>query len=76
MSLAHAITQTMQAHDLTTAQVAARLGKTQDRATFYRALNGATQEPRLGTLVQLCIALGTSPSELLDLAGVWSPDTL
>ncbi len=75
MSLAHAITQTMQAHDLTSATVAARLGETQDRATFYRMVNGATTEPRLATVVQLCIALETSPSELLELAGVWSPDT-
>jgi len=75
MSLAHAIAQTMQAHGLKTAQVAERLGETQDRATFYRLLNGTTTEPRLGTLVQLCIALQTTPSELLELAGVWSPDT-
>jgi len=75
MSLAHAITQTMQAHGLKTAQVAERLGETQDRATFYRMLSGATKEPRLGTLVRLCIALDTSPSELLELAEVWSPDT-
>ncbi len=42
MSLAHAIAQTMQAHRLTSAQVAERLGETQDRATFYRLLSGAT----------------------------------
>jgi len=75
VSLAQAITQTMQAHDLTSATVAERLGKTQDRATFYRMVNGATTEPRLGTLVQLCIALETTPSELLELAEVWSPET-
>jgi len=75
MSLAHAIKQTMQAHALTTAQVARRLGMEYDRATFYRMLNRTTTEPRLATLVQLCIALETTPSELLELAGVWSPDT-
>ncbi len=75
MSLADAITQMMQAHGLKTAQVAARLGREQDRATFYRMLNGATKEPRLSTVVQLCIALAATPSELLELAGVWSPDT-
>jgi len=75
MSLAHAIKQTMQARDLTSAAVAERLGETQDRTTFYRTLNGATKEPRLNTLVQLCIALETSPSELLELAEVWSPET-
>ena len=75
MSLATAIKQTMLARGLTTATVAERLGMEKDRATFYRTLNGATKEPRLPTLVQLCIALETSPSDLLDLAGVWSPVT-
>jgi len=75
MSLAQAITHTMQAHGLKAAHVAERLGETQDRATFYRLVNGATTAPRLGTFVQLCIALDTSPSELLELAEVWSPDT-
>ena len=75
MSLAHTITQTMQAHGLTSAQVATRLGETRDRAIFYRMVNGATTEPRLRTLVRLCSALETTPSELLELAEVWSPDT-
>jgi len=75
MSLAHAITQTMQAHGLKTAEVAERLSVDQDHTTFYRMVNGATKEPRLITLVQLCIALETTPSELLELAGVWSPET-
>ncbi len=75
MSLAQAIAQTMQAHGLKSAHVAERLGENQDRATFYRMVNGATTEPRLATLVQLCIALETSPSELLELAEVWSPTT-
>jgi hypothetical protein len=38
-------------------------------------VSGATKEPRLGTLVRLCIALETTPSELLELAEVWSPKT-
>ena len=75
MSLAHAIAHAMQAHGLKTAEIAALLGMAQDRTTFHRMLNGATKEPRLVTVVQLCIALETTPSELLELAGVWSPDT-
>ncbi len=74
MSLANAIKQTMQAHGLKTSQVAERLGMEQDRATFYHMVNEATKEPRLGTVVRLCIALETTPSELLELAGVWSPE--
>ncbi len=75
MSLATAIKETMLVRGLTTAQLAGRLGMELDRATFYRILNGTTTEPRLPTLVRLCIALETNPSELLDLAGVWSPET-
>ncbi len=75
MALAYAITQTMQAHRLKAAQVAERLGREYDRATFYRMVNGATKAPRLGTLVRLCVALETTPSELLELAEVWSPET-
>ena len=77
MSLAMAIKETLRARGLTAAGVARRLGLglKQDRVTFYRMLGGRTMEPRLGTLVQLCIALETSPSELLELTGVWSPDT-
>ena len=75
MSLANAIKQTMQAHGLKTSQVAERLGMEQDRATFYRMLNGVTTEPRLAPFIQLCITLGTTPSELLELAEVWSPET-
>ena len=77
MSLAMAIKETLRARGLTAAGVARRLGLglKQDRVTFYRMLGGRTMEPRLGTLVQLCIALETSPSELLELAGVCSPDT-
>jgi len=74
MSLATAIKQTMLARGLTAAGVSTRLGEEQDSATFYRMLNGATREPRLATLVRLCIALETSPSELLELAALWSPD--
>jgi len=71
MSLAHAIKQTMQAHNLSTAQVATHVGMEQDRAAFYHMLNGVTTEPRLATFIQLCITLGTTPSELLELAEVW-----
>jgi len=71
MSLSEAIKQTMNARDLSTAEVARGLGKGCDRATFYRLLNGATTEPRLGTLVGLCDVLEISPTELLQLAGLW-----
>ena len=71
MSLAEAIKETMNARGLQTAEVARRLGEGYDRATFYRLLNGATTEPRLGTLLGLCRVLEVSPTELLQLAGLW-----
>lgn len=71
MSLADAITQTMEARGLRASEVAHRLGAEYDLATFYRMLNGSTTEPRLPTLVALCQVLEIDPSDLLDLAGVW-----
>ena len=71
MSLAQAIKETMDARGLQTAEVARRLGEGYDRATFYRLLNGATTEPRLGTLLGLCRVLEVSPTELLQLADLW-----
>ncbi len=71
MSLADAIKQTMNARGVQTSEVAKKLGEGYDRATFYRLLNGATTEPRLGTLLGLCSVLEVSPTELLQLAGKW-----
>ena len=71
MALAGAVKEIMDARGLRTADVARRLGEGYDRATFYRILNGATTEPRLGTLVGLCRVLEVSPTELLQLAELW-----
>src|ERR687886_3037539 len=71
MALAEAVKEIMEARGLRTADVARRLGEGYDRATFYRILNGATTEPRLGTLVGLCRVLEVSPTELLQLAELW-----
>ena len=71
MALAEAVKEIMDARGLRTADVARRLGEGYDRATFYRILNGATTEPRLGTLVGLCRVLEVSPTELLQLAELW-----
>src|ERR671939_1857883 len=71
MALADAVKEIMEARGLRTADVARRLGEGYDRATFYRILNGATTEPRLGTLVGLCRVLEVSPTELLQLAELW-----
>jgi transcriptional regulator with XRE-family HTH domain len=52
------------------AEVADRLGGKRNRATFYRLLSGETNDPRVSTLLEICSALTTSPSELLQLAGL------
>jgi DNA-binding Xre family transcriptional regulator len=81
MALAQTIKEIMDARALRPADVARRLGGGRDHTTFYSVLNGTTTEPRLGTLVALCRALDVSPTELLQLAGLWpshdrSVDTL
>ncbi len=75
MSLATAIKQVIEVRGLTSGEVTRRLGKGRDYTTFFRLLNGRTTDPRLITLVRLCVALETNLSELLELAGVWSPNT-
>jgi len=45
MSLAQAITQTMQAHGLKAAHVAERLGKNQDRATLGSGNDPFVEQP-------------------------------
>jgi len=71
MSLADAITRTIDVRDVPTVEVARRMGQDYDRATFYRLATGATTDPRLGTLIVLCRALDVAPTELLHLAGCW-----
>lgn len=61
----------MNARGLEASDVARRLGEGHDRATFYRLLKGATTDPRLDTLLGLCRVLDVSPTELLQLAGLW-----
>ncbi len=75
MSLATAIKAAMGARGLRAAEVTKRMvdgdDTWNDRTTFYRLLNGATPDPRLGTLITLCKALEVSPTELVQMAEVW-----
>ncbi len=71
MSLADAITRTIDVRDVPTVEVARRMGQDYDRATFYRLATGATTDPRLGTFIVLCRALDVAPTEFLHLAGYW-----
>ena len=70
MSIGKAVRALIEARGLRPAEVADRLGGKRNRATFYRLLSGETNDPRVSTLLEICSSLTTSPSELLQLAGL------
>ena len=70
MSIGKAVRDLIEARGLRPAEVADRLGGKRNRATFYRLLSGETNDPRVSTLLEIGSALTTSPSELLQLAGL------
>ena len=70
MSIAEAVRELIEARDLRPAEVADRLDGKTNRATFYRVPSGTTYDPRVSTLLEICNGLTTSPSELLQLAGL------
>ncbi len=69
MSLSDALRGLLDARGLRPPEVATRISGARNRATFYRMLNGDTPDPYLSTVVELCNVLGTTPGELLRLAG-------
>lgn len=80
MALQQAIRTVMRARGLTPSQLLDRMPE-RDRSTLYRLLNGDTRDARVSTLLELCRALGVSPNDLLNLAGLWAdggrpPDAL
>ena len=70
MAIGTAVRDLIEARGLRPAEVADRLGGKRNRATFYRLLSGETNDPRVSTLLEICSSLTTSPSELLQLAGL------
>ena len=70
MAIGTAVRDLIEARGLRPAEVADRLGGKRNRATFYRLLSGETNDPRVSTLLEICTSLTTSPSELLQLAGL------
>ena len=70
MSIGKAVRDLIEARGLRPAEVADRLDGKRNRATFYRLLSGETNDPRVSTLLEICSSLTTSPSELLQLAGL------
>jgi len=70
MAIAEAVRELIEARGLRPAEVADRVEGKRNRATFYRVLSGDTYDPRVSTLLEICNALTTGPSELLQLAGL------
>jgi hypothetical protein len=70
MSLNNAIQTLLSTRNIHAADAAISMGD-RNRATFYRMLNGSTGDPRISTLVEACRVLRTTPSHMLELAGLW-----
>lgn len=70
--LGHAIKQVLDAKGMSAAAIADRMARSRSRPTFYRLLTGEITRPRLDTFVRLCGLLQVSPTELLELAGLWT----
>lgn len=80
MPLHQAIRAVMRARGMKMPDLLAQMPQ-RDRSTIYRLLNGDTRDAKVSTLLELCSALGVSPTDLLSLAGLWSdagrsPDSL
>ena len=74
MSIGTAVLAILDARGLLPAEIADRMS-TRNRATLYRLLKGETTDPLVSTLLELCNALATSPSDLLELAGLYGSGT-
>ncbi len=70
VSLSKALRGVIDARGLRVAEVAGRFSGNRRRVTFYRVLSGATANPRVSTLVELCKVLTIGPGELLHAAGL------
>src|SRR5436853_5376278 len=70
MALDKALRTLLAGRNISAAEAAINMGE-RNRATFYRILNGSTGDPRISTIVEACRILRTTPSQLLELAGLW-----
>src|SRR5690349_4390566 len=70
MSIKAAILEILNVRGALPSETAERMD-TRNRATFYRVLSGATMDPRISTLVELCTVLAIGPTDLLILAGLY-----
>lgn len=70
MTLSKSITSVMRTRNMTPGNVTERMQSGRNRATLYRVLSGATQDPKLSTFLDICNALDVSPTDILQLAGL------
>ena len=69
-SLSKAILSVMTARGMSATDIAEKMESGRNRATLYRILSGATQDPKISTFVDICHALDVSPIEVLQLANI------
>lgn len=67
-SLGGAILAVMGIREMSATNVAEKMESGRNRATLYRILSGATQDPKVSTFIDICRALEVSPIEVLQLA--------
>ncbi|MDP9350627.1 MAG: helix-turn-helix transcriptional regulator [Chloroflexota bacterium] len=69
-SLGGAILAVMGSREMSATNVADRMESGRNRATLYRILSGATQDPKVSTFIDICRALEVSPIDVLQLANL------
>lgn len=69
-SLGGAILAVMGSREMSATNVADRMESGRNRATLYRILSGATQDPKVSTFIDICRALEVSPIDVLQLASL------
>ncbi len=69
-SLSKALLSVMTARGMSATDIAEKMETGRNRATLYRILSGATQDPKISTFVDICHALDVSPIEVLQLANI------
>lgn len=69
-SLGGAILAVMSSREMSATNVADRMESGRNRATLYRILSGATQDPKVSTFIDICRALEVSPIDVLQLANL------
>jgi DNA-binding Xre family transcriptional regulator len=60
----------MRVREMSATDISEKMESGRNRATLYRILSGATQDPKVSTFVDICRALEVSPIEVLQLAQI------